>query len=131
MSDQVEMDISQVLNGTGLPAVPTPADYRDAAGPPAATRMAADSIAAVDAAVETVVAQHYRAVENLEDMTRQARENVDRLAEKLRGYTKGFTGHLGEFFVYAQKASDLADAQSQEFEDRISKAMYTRAGETN
>lgn len=122
----VEQSIREVLNGSGLPAAPPaqhPADYGLMDGARAAT----DTADAIHRVVEAAIAEHYRAADNMDSMAKQVRQSADKFAEQLRGFAKGFTGHISDFLTYAQQACDQTAKHSQEFEDRISKLLYPRA----
>jgi len=126
---EVEAGITEVLNGSGLPREPEPQHHREYGSSLDGARLAAETTSAIEKVVEAAIAEHYRAADNLKAMERQVRDSADRFAAKFRDFSKGFTGHVSDFLTYAQQASDLVDKHNQEFEQRISKLVYPRAGD--
>src|SRR5262249_45081648 len=129
MNDVVHEGISEILKSTELTPVPCEQDPDAYGGALNGKELAVSTVAACEKAVEAALEPHYKAVDQLEMMAKEARTTVDRLAANLRSFSKGFTGHMSDFFVYAQQASDRAAADVKEFEEKISKMRYPRAGD--
>jgi len=128
MSD-IQKDIHDVINGSGLPATPEPQDPREYGGELVATQGAVEVASAIERACEATIEKMYRSVEQNESMVRDQRKKVDDFAGVLRKYYKAHVGSLGEFMAHLQRTHDELDAHVKGFEERLLSGMYPRAGD--
>lgn len=132
VADHIEQEVRSITDtmaATGLPATP-PAESPAVYGGDAA-HAAVETAAAIERACEAAIAEFLRGADNAEALARQVRAEADSFATKLRAYTSGFTGHLSDFLVYCQQASNMAHQHSQEFEEKIQGLLYPRAKNGN
>lgn len=125
-TSEIEIGISDVLNGSGLPAAPEP-QTADQYG--VATETATLVADAISHACEDMLSRMYETVEQNEAMVKDQRRKVDDFAKVIRDYTKAHVGSLSEFMAHLRRTSDNLDTHVRGFEERLKATQYPRVGD--